>query len=197
MKKSLDKKPIFDYKFKEPFRLVSINQITKNNGKTEYGKCRYLFSDENYKYYGFTPELSKFVSGEYILRADKENEENIVFFGKSSDLCCLFCNHIFLFDRSMLSNNTVSCIDIDNGNEEKYSWFNIPGGYAGHFTDHDKIKSIHTDYKEKVMVIEVVHMKCDFLNNGIGIIEEYTLFVKEENGKFVAEKIVFQEVKRE
>lgn len=197
IKKSLDKKPIFDYKFKEPFRFISINQITKNNGKTEYGRCRYLFSDENYKYYGFTPELYKFVSGEYIIRADKENEENVVFFGKSSDLCYLFCNHIFLFERKILMDNTVTCVDTENGNSETYSWFNVPGGYSGHFSDYDKIKNIHTDYKEKVMIIEVVRMKCDFRNNEIGIIEEYTLFVKEKNGKFVAEKIAFQEIKRE
>lgn len=184
MQKSLEVKPMFKYKILEPFEIVSIGDITDNFGLTNYGTCRLILETENYRFYGFCPTLLRFASSEYILREEKGSANSLVYFGTSADFICAFSGCLFLADRYMMSTHSLLCRDIETGAEERYAWFDLPGGFKGHFIDHDEISEIYID--GNAMIIHVKRAKCNFRNDVEYYESEYTLRVKKVGNKFEA-----------
>lgn len=184
MQKSLEEKPMFKYEILEPFEIVSIRDITDHSGLTKYGTCRLILETEQYRFYGFCPALLRFASREYILREEKGSEDSLVYFGASADYIRVFSGCLFLADRYMISAHSLLCRNMETGEETTYAWFDLPGGFKGHFMDHDEISEMYIDGNS--MIIHVKRAKCNFRNDVEYYESEYTLRVKKMGNKFEA-----------
>ncbi|MEG2679579.1 MAG: hypothetical protein RR949_06515 [Oscillospiraceae bacterium] len=189
MKESLESKPMFSYKMLEPFNVIDIDTVLERGEQEEYGKCRLLCENDRYQFYGFKPALLKLVSEEYVLRRSKEKNNDVVFWGESADISCIFCNHLFQVDRDLIGTNFLLCKNIDTGNLKKHYWFSEFGGYNGHFMSRDFVNEMYI--YDKKLTLDVGRLNCDFHNKDEHFKNEtdYILTVDLIGGEFVPTKV--------
>lgn len=190
MKKSLDRKAMFEYKMLEKFNLVDLDMVMQF--QEDFGRCRVIAENETYWFYGFTPQTSQGMSYyEYILRQDKR-EKRTVFFGEAGKENFLYDGHIVQFYNDSFKDNIIFT-NCESGKKIEYKWLRPTKSANGHFISYDRINRVSIQGCE--VVFEVGRHKGDFHNYTLtdGKKTEYLLLVQKDAQGYSAEKIFVEE----
>ena len=189
MMKALEEKPLYKYEMLEPFTIADIEEILSN--QTAFGRCRLIAETEEYWFYGFTPQLSQFTSGEYVLRRSKTNTDQVQYFGESRELTCVYDKWLCQANHDSAGpwlGKPVIIKNIENGETNECRWFHPSEGFRGHFIQYDYINRMFID--DSHLVFDVGRYKGDFHNrdDSYDYTAEYYLVVEWKDGDFHTEE---------
>lgn len=166
-------KPIYKYKTLERFRISTF----------ELEKFKIIGETFEFKFYLYTTDS---LSNKYILRQEKNNPKNVVYFGEAKGNMSIYHNKLFCINRinhNSRTNHPLYCIDIYTGIYTELNVLSNKGCYiAMHWHCQDCVESMSvinnslilevTRYKEESHYEE--EMKYKILITGEG-----NLFTKE------------------
>ncbi len=181
------KKPIYDYKMLDKFK-INIDKCQKKKEICLEKMCE----SNNYIFYKYQ-EKNEWYYPAYILRQSKENKKNVVFFGNFLPFYCIYKGHLFLAEESgelFKGRDLITCINVENGNVTRYKWKSEYGivrninGY-GRVYCQDSIKKVYVS--NDTLIIEITREKTndesanDYKYN---YSMDYVLSIKYNNGFF-------------
>lgn len=142
MMEELAKKPMFKYNMLEPFSAVDMETVFSAGAESIFGRWRLLCENDEFGFFGFTPRLLKFVSGEHVLRRSKTKPSEFSYFGESRQLSCLVGNYLLQTDRKITGRPILLCKNVFSGAISQPEVFRFAAGYGGHGTTCDYINKI-------------------------------------------------------
>lgn len=164
------KKEPYEYKVLEKYKIdiertnraFQENKTSKESWKgREY--CELVAENDAYQFYGYRTYSDH--SGGYILRREKRNPKNIVFFGENNIFNCIFHDYLFQVSRDgELGRFGITGRSIKNGALIKFNWlsekavFVVINGY-GRFYSQDSVKDLFV--KDGKLIFKVSRQKSN------------------------------------
>ncbi len=164
------KKEPYEYKVLEKYKIdiESTNRAFQENktskeswGGREY--CELVAENNAYQFYGYRTYSDH--SGGYILRREKRNPKNIVFFGENKIFNCVFHDYLFQVSSSgELGRFGITGRNINDGALVKFNWlsekavFVVINGY-GRFYSQDSVKDLFV--KDGKLIFKVSRQKSN------------------------------------
>ena len=198
------RKEIYKYKVLQKYKIdiESTNrafQENKTSDKDWRGReyCELVAENDNYQFYGYKTYSDH--SGGYILRREKRNPKNIVFFGESKVFNCAFHDYLFQVNHSFeLGRPGITGRNINNGSLIRFNWLSkkavyiVINGY-GRFYSQDSGKDLFI--KDGKLVFKISRKKSydpyhkDTTPDKYDIDTEYDLVVEYVAGEYKVTRV--------
>lgn len=198
----LNKEP-YECKILETYKIdiEKTNNIYKTNnpnGKSELGTqreyCELIAESSEYNFYSYRTYSDG--SGGYVLRQDKQNPMNVVYFGDCKIHNCVFHGYLFQVNRSgEIGRFGITGKNIQTGEIRNFSWLSdkantyVINGF-GRFYCQDSVNKVFI--KDGKLVFKITRKKSDYSpeesdkNNKYDVDTDYDLVISYTEGKLKA-----------
>ena len=176
----------------------NIYKANNPNGKSELGTqreyCELIAESSEYNFYSYRTYSDG--SGGYVLRQDKQNPMNVVYFGDCKIHNCVFHGYLFQVNRSgEIGRFGITGKNIQTGEIRNFSWLSdkantyVINGF-GRFYCQDSVNKVFI--KDGKLVFKITRKKSDYSpeednkNNKYDVDTDYDLVISYAEGKLKA-----------
>lgn len=153
--KKRNAKEIWDYKMLEPYP-INIDLVIQQ-GKNEHGKLSsIMIQNKDYCFYRYCSYPDN--SGGYVLRRNKKNLQELVYFGENMQLCCIYHDYLFQVDHHSKVGGQfyIVCTDIFTGDQNKYELFGKGSNWTHHVYCQDSVDEMYVENDELIIKVHRV-----------------------------------------
>ena len=193
-KKPKEERKLHNYDMLEPVS-CDLDAVSSNPQSDDMDYSELIFETDKYEIFIYHTIKDKY--SQNLIRRDKQNRSDNRFLGTKLDRICLYKNHLFQCESSMLFHSGLTsphylyATDIETGETAKFNWLSqgyrliVINGHASSETQ-DYVREMYV--KNDKLILEVSRSEADFgeaaLNNKYNMHGQYTLTISYEEGRF-------------